>query len=367
MIKVLIINSVPTEKNGITNVIFNFLSKMDTTGIQLDLLSINDPENMYRDIVEQKGGHLFILERSGRKIFQYLRALRSLIKTGKYDIVHVHGNSHTLVLELMAAKLAGCRVRIAHAHNTTCNNVLLHKILTPCFNVLCTNGLACGADAGKWMFGEKPFKVLNNGVNIMTYAFNKQLRDEYRKQFGFGKTVVIGHVGTFIPVKNQAFIVDIFNELVTRNESLRLMLIGEGPLMEDVKEKVDGYGLTDKVVFTGGVHNVNELLNAIDIIVMPSLYEGLPLSLIEQQANGLQCVVADTITKEADKTGNVKYLSLNDGVEVWAEEISHIDCLNGRKLRSEKACEDIAKAGYNIKEQARILADFYNDAVQKKK
>lgn len=100
---------------------------------------------------------------------------------------------------------------------------------------------------------------------------------------------------------------------------------------------------------------------------MPSLYEGLPLSLIEQQANGLQCVVADTITKEADKTGNVKYLSLNDGVEVWAEEISHIDCLNGRKLRSEKACEDIAKAGYNIKEQARILADFYNDAVQKKK
>lgn len=365
MIKVLIINSVPTEKNGITNVIFNFLSKTDTNDIKLDLVSINAPEKMYKDIVEQKGGKLFILERCGRSIIQYFKELKRLIRTEQYDIVHIHGNSHTLVLELLAAKMAGCKVRIAHAHNTTCNSVTLHRILTPVFNYLYTNGLACGVDAGKWMFGTKSFSVLNNGVNLKSFAYNEQLRNEYRSKLGIAEFVVIGHVGTFIPVKNQSFIVDVFNELATKDDKYRLMLIGEGPLLNEVKRKVKEYGLIDKVVFTGGVHNVNELLNAVDIIMMPSLYEGLPLTLIEQQANGLQCIVADTITREVDKTGNVKFLSLNESNNAWAKKIVESDCMKGRSDRSKKACQDIAQCGYSIDDEAQKLRNYYINVITK--
>lgn len=361
--KVLIVNSVPTEKNGITNVIFNFLSKMDSRGIQIDLISINNPEGKYRDIIEQKGGTLFILERKSKRIIHYLISLKRIIRSRGYDVVHIHGNSHTLVLELLAAKLGGCKVRIAHAHNTTCNSIMIHRVLTPFFNMLCTNKLACGIEAGIWMFGSNSFKVLNNGVDLEAFSFNEVFRNEIRRKYGLNKTKVIGHVGAFTPVKNQSFIIDLLYELTQKDDSFSLMLIGEGPLMKDLENKVIEKGLIDKVIFTGGVHNVNEFLNAIDIIVMPSLYEGLPLTLIEQQANGLQCFIADTITKEVDKTGNVEFISLGASKDIWVNKIVSVDCLNGRSERSLKACRDIAYCGYSIEDEAEKLRDYYRGLI----
>lgn len=155
---ILLVNTVPTEQNGITGVIFNYLRAMDFDEITLDFLSINTPEAMYRKVIENKGGTLYILSRFNG-ILAYWKELYSLVKANKYDAIHVHGNSHTLILELSAAWAAGCKVRIVHSHNTTCKYLSVHKFMTPVFNMLYTHALACGEAAGRWMFGTNPFAL----------------------------------------------------------------------------------------------------------------------------------------------------------------------------------------------------------------
>jgi len=358
--KILLINTVPTEKNGITNVMFNYLQGMKSEEIVLDFLSLNTPEEMYIKAVEARGGKLYVLPRLNGT-FAYWKGLRNLIKENKYDAVHIHGNSHTLVLELSAAWSAGCKVRIVHSHNTTCKHVMIHKIMTIPFNMLYTHGLACGEDAGRWMFGNKPFSVVNNGVDTEKYAFNPDVRDRVRSANGWDGCNVIGHVGSMIDAKNHVFLLDVFRDIYNHNHSYRLLLIGDGNLRSSLEKKVTEYGLKDVVCMTGNIDNVNDYLNAMDLVLMPSLFEGLPLTLIEQQSNGLRCVVADTITKEADKTGNLSYLSLNESSSKWADYILTItyDSIEERSDRSSKSIIQIIDCGYSILGEAQKLKYYY--------
>ena len=167
--KILVINTVPTDKNGITNVIFNYLKAMGND-VAFDYVAINNPDAFYVNFLEEKGAALYSLKR--RNVLGYIGSLCKIIKKNKYDAIHVHGNSHTVVLELLAAKLAGCKVRIIHAHSTGCNSVALHKLLAGLFDCLCTDRLACGESAGKFMFGLKPFEIINNGVDVEKFSFD---------------------------------------------------------------------------------------------------------------------------------------------------------------------------------------------------
>lgn len=364
--KILLVNTVATDKNGITMVIFNYLKAMETSDITLDLVSLNNPDKSYVDEVERKGGHVYVLPRSGKKIFTYWDSLRRLIKCNRYDAVHIHGNSHTVVLELAAIWAAGCKVRIVHSHNTTCTYTGIHKLMTIPFNMLYTHGLACGREAGEWMFGKRPFEVVNNGVNTDLFGFKNDVRENLRSELGWNSCKVIGHVGTFIPVKNQTFLVDVFSELYKRDSSYRLLLIGEGDLRKKVMEKVVSLELQDAVKFTGNVNNIYDYVNAMDLVVMPSMFEGLPLTLVEQQANGLHCVVADTITTETDKTGNLSFVSLDAPFSDWADKIQSLD-LSGREERSMDAIQDIKACGYSIQEEAKKLKDYYLVVVFKRR
>ena len=363
--KILIINTVPTEKNGITNVIFNYLSATEEKGGIFDYVSLNDPDEVYKAGIKRVGGTIYVLNRSSKGILSYLKSLNNIIKANTYDIVHIHGNSHTVVLELIAAKNAGCRVRIVHAHSTRCNSLVVHRILTPLFNYLCTHRIACGKDAGSFMFGRKPFTVMNNGIVTRKYAFKPQSRKEIKEKLGWVDCNIIGHVGYFMALKNQSFIVDVFESIYKQNPDYRVILIGDGPMREEIQNKLDSKGLSKMACLTGNIDNVNDYLNAIDVIVMPSLFEGVPLTLIEQQANGLPCVVADTITKEADKTGNLRFLSLKAPVEEWAQAVISEDGIS-REERSKKAIEDITKAGYSIEEEARTLVKYYQELLTNK-
>jgi len=358
--KVLLINTVPTEPNGITNVIFNYQSHVSPSKITFDYVSINRPSPKYINLIQEKKGLVFFVERSAKRIFHYIIQLKNIIKKNKYDIVHIHTNSHTVVLDLLASKWGGCPIRIVHVHNTTCNSVLLHKLLTPLFNALYTHGLACGEDAGHWMFGGKPFKVLNNGVDTEVFSFSMEKRREIRKKNSIGDDeMVIGHVGLFNEQKNHSFLIEVFKELNHRESKYKLMLIGDGNLRKDIERKVTDYKMVEKVIFTGNINNVSDYLNAIDLIVMPSLFEGLPLSLIEQQANGLQCVVADTITKEADKTGNMIFFPLEAKPQMWADRILGLKLEDDRTKQSQAAIKKIKACGYSIQEEALKLKRFY--------
>lgn len=364
MKRVLLICTTRIGKTGITNVVMNYLRSFNTEDIKFDLCAINNPEQAYIDIVRKQGGEVYVIERLGNT-FTYFMDLIHLVKKQHYNAVHIHTNSHTAVLELLAAKFAGCKVRIVHSHNTTCKSVLLHRLLTPVFNLLYTHGFACGDEAGRWMFGNRPFSVINNGVDVAKFVFDKSKRDEIRTKLRVeDNQILLGHVGMFNGVKNQQFIVEVVSELCKKNENYRLVLIGDGEQRNKVEEITKNLNLEDKVFFTGNIDNVSDYLSAIDLIVMPSLYEGLPLALIEQQANGLRCIVSDTITQEVNKTGNVTFLSLNSPAEKWATEIVSMKKVEGRELVSQKAINDIISAGYSIREEANKLERFYKEILK---
>lgn len=361
--KVLIINSVRTQKNGITNVIFNYLCALNFFGMTIDYLSINKPEKEYVEIIEKKGGRLFVIPRLSKNIINYYSRLKQLISQNKYDIVHIHGNSHTLVLDLLAAKRAGCKIRIVHAHSTTSKFVLLHKLLAPPFFKLCTHRLACGYEAGVWMFGRHKFEIINNGVDTKAFAYDEVRRKIIREKIGIQAGVLLGHVGLFSENKNQSFIVDILKDLNEKGENFYLLLIGDGPTRCAVENYAKESGIRDRIIFTGNINDVCAYLNAIDIVVMPSFHEGLPLTLIEQQVNGLQCVASDTITKEVDKTGNMIFLSLNLSASEWANCVIGINCGMGRAERSKEAIRRIKSCGYDIITEAQHLNDYYKAAL----
>ena len=340
---------------------------IDKSDLCMDFVAINSPLDVYKKQVENSGGHIYILPRTGKRIISYWLGLRKLIKENQYDIVHVHGNSHTTVLDLSAARAAGCVVCMCHAHNTACDHAAVHFLLTPIFNMLCNGRIACGEKAGKFMFGNKTFHVLNNGVDTKRFEFDEKKRLAIRKQLDWGNdTKVIGHVGYFKAVKNHRFIIDVFLDLYRRDCSYRLLLIGDGLLRNEIERRLEKEGLIEAVHFAGNIDNVDEYLNAFDLVLMPSLYEGLPLALIEQQANGLQCVVSDTITQEVDKTGNVTFLPLSQPARVWADTIDSIKAYSERKERSKQAILDIKSAGYSIYEEASTLKKIYREAIELK-
>lgn len=362
--KILLINTVPTDKNGITNVLFNYLKAMNPDGMQIDLVSINQPEKYYLKEVEKRGGQLFVLPRLNGTV-SYWKSLCDLIRKIRYDAVHIHGNSHTTVLELTAARVAGCGVRMVHAHTTTCKYVVAHKLLAPIFHNLCTHGIACGEAAGKFMFGKRPFTVINNGVDTERFVFNLEHRDVIRKKHNWDGCKVIGHVGYFLEVKNQQWIIEVLRELLNIDGTYRVVLIGDGKLKKQVADKAGQYGILDRITFAGKIDNVNEYLSAMDLVLMPSLFEGLPLSLIEQQANGLRAVVSDTITTEVDKSGNLRFLSLSNTAKEWAEEIVSMRMITDeeRKEMSAIAIKSIENCGYSIKREALKLKKIYIDSV----
>lgn len=359
--KVLVINTNPMGPDGITNVICNLFRAMDKQGMRMDLLAINEPQASVRALFEEAGGSVNVLSRSLSHPVRYMNTLKHLIKQGGYDAVHVHGNSATLTLEMAAAWLGGCKVRIAHSHNTTCKFMAIHRVLTPVFRTLCTHRLACGVDAGKWLYGKKDFTVVNNGVDTARFAFREEARGESRRVLGIGDdTKLIGHVGIFNEAKNQSFLVEVLKNL---GSEYKILLLGQGRLRESVEQKVREMELFDRVIFGGVTDRVENYLCAFDMLVMPSLYEGLPLALIEAQANGLQCVVSENITREVDKTGNLTFLSLDTGAEHWAQTVRDLKLPADRAKASRLAIEKIKESGYDIHTEATRLREYYQRAI----
>ena len=274
--RILMINTVPMERNGITNVICNIIENIDHGDIIIDCVAINSPDSRYKNLLEIYGGEIYVIPNRLSKPHIYVKKLAELIRQNKYDAVHAHGNSHTLALEMMAAKMAGCPFRIAHSHNTTCKYKFVDKIMTPLFELLCTDRIACGIEAGKWLFGKKEFWVLNNGIDIEKFRFNHEARESIRRNYHIDDdTLLIGHVGEFNDFKNQEFLVSIFAEIIKKRKAC-LLLVGIGPRQEIIRNKVNELEINKNVIFVGVVDNVNDYLSAIDIIVMPSLHEGLP-------------------------------------------------------------------------------------------
>lgn len=365
--KVLVINTVSFRLNGVTSVIMNYYRNMDRTDMQTDFVVINEISDEFRSELEGDGATVYYLPRK-KDPLEYMRVLYRVCKNGGYDVVHIHGNSAMMLPDVLPTLWARIPVRVVHSHSTSCSHMLLNKLFSPLFHRCYTHRFACGEDAGRWLFGERSFTILKNGVDLNKYRFNPTVRAEYRRKLGADGQIIIGHVGNFIDIKNQSFLLDAFALMAARDERYRLLLVGAGELFEDVKDKAAALGLEDKVCFLGNTTEVAQYMQAMDVLTLPSMHEGLPVVLVEAQAAGLPCVVSDRVAKEANLTDSLQYLPIDDAA-VWADALMQVDVDEQKRA----ACCDewqrcVAEAGYDIVANANRLKGLYKEfCAQRKK
>ena len=349
---------------GVESVVMNYYRNIDKSKIQFDFICDEDSTNIPRAEIESMGGRIILIP-PYQKVFKYQKELKKVLKEGQYKIVHSHINALS-VFPLRAAKKAGIPVRIAHSHSTTNKKEwkknLLKMALKPFSKVYATDYFACTEHAGRWLFGDKEFDkgnvyVLNNAIDLDKFKYDEQVRIAKRKELGIDdNTIIIGHAGRFVAQKNHEFIIDVFNEVHRENKNTKLMLIGKGPLEEQIKEKVKQYGLTEAVMFLGQrPEDIHELYQAMDVFLFPSLYEGLGMVAIEAQCSGLPCICSTEVPQIAKVTENIEFIDLKENIKKWTKEI----LLRVNNDRKKDYIEQVGECGYNIKSEVKKLENKY--------
>lgn len=351
---------------GVEAVVMNYYRHIDRTKVQFDFVIDGYEKSLLDDEIESLGGRVYKVERYNKNVLRQICQIYRIVKDNKYEIVHSHMNT-LAVFSLFAAWLGGARVRIVHNHTTTSKQEkirsLLKYVLRPFSRVFANVFIACSKSAGRWMFGDRvdmrAVRIVNNAIDVQRFAYDKILRKEGREQFGIKReTVVIGHVGRFVYVKNHRFLIDIISKLVKKNKDVALVLIGDGPLLEETASEAKKRGLEQQIRFLGLQKNVADLYNIMDIFLLPSWYEGLPVVAVEAQANGLPCIVSDKVSDECKLTSSVSFMSLEKSAEEWADEI--LCCKNER---NPYAAQELANAGFDIKEEVCKLYSLYDSLV----
>lgn len=334
--------------NGITNVMLNYYDRLDKKQYKIDFAVGTDYLEEYREKIERDGRKFWVIPNRDSELVKYIFILAKLIKNEHYDIVHIHGNSTLIFPELYAAWCGGVKVRIAHSHNSFGNHPKLAAIARPLFDLLYTHGMACGQEAGKWMFKDKPFVIVKNGIEVNKYAFDPVVRENVRRRLEIRKDeLVIGHVGILNGTKNQKYLISILKQCIEINPLTRLLLVGDGVLRQQYEEYADQLGIRDRVIFSGISDRVEQVMSAMDIFALPSLFEGVPLVAVEAQASGLQCLVSDNVSKEIDISDLVQFISLNRAAD-WRDGILNYQYHEEeRKKRSEQGIQDIIKNGFD--------------------
>lgn len=357
-LKILIINTVPFERNGITSHIFNYFFRLQDHG---HTIHFGNTSAMNTDIRNEITKHnITIKDFPNRKkhILRYILKLYQIIKQNHYDIVHVHGNSCTMAFDLLASYLAGCHIRVAHSHNTSCDHQRIHTLLRPLFDFLCTERFACSEEAGKWLFHSKKFDIIPNGISFKQFKFLEEERKVIRNDWKIRENeILIGHIGVFNYQKNHVFLIDVFLECLKKNPNCKLLLVGEGPEKENIFRYVKKRGIEKKVIFKGSSNQIPELLSAMDVFVFPSRFEGLGMVLIEAQAVGLPCVVSDVVPRVTQITKYVKYCSLEEKPCRWAQYILEIEKQTNKPLLKSHINYDIEILEKKLEDKYYTLID----------
>lgn len=357
------------DRGGMETFIMNLYRSVNREKIQFDFAVHGDNNGDFEAEILSMGGRFYNFPHMRKNPLKYERAWKTFWREygDEYAAFHFHTNSLANIIALKQAKKAEIPVRIVHAHSSYANkgklqrlNDFLHKKNQKHLPEYANNLFACSDKAAEWLFGgtkcgNMTVKLINNAVNISDYAMNDTYRADIRSEFGFSDgNKVIGHIGKFIPVKNHSFLIDTVEAAHKRDNSIRALLVGNGALLDEIKKSVKEKGLEGVVVFAGLRADVNRLLSAMDVFVMPSKYEGLPVSLVEVQANGVPVVVSDTVTHDVEFNPNVEYCSLSEGSDYWAERILHAIDNVGRYGSQDK----VAAAGFDVKDTAKVYTEL---------
>ena len=348
---------------GVEAVVMNYYRNIDRTKIQFDFICDNDSTNIPYEEIKSLGGRVFLIP-PYQKIFAYQKELRKLLKENNYQIIHSHINTLS-IFPLYAAKKAGVPIRIAHSHSTTNKKEwkknIIKQVLRPFSKIYATNYFACTEHAANWLFDKKEqVYILNNAIDLDMYKYDKKIRKEVRKELNIEEgTLVIGHIGRFVAQKNHDFLIDIFDEFQKRNSNSILLLVGQGPLKEEIENKVKKLNIESKVVFLGQRTDANRLYQAFDVFLLPSIYEGLGMVLIEAQTSGLPCIASTEVPAIAKVTNYLEFVDLNDKT-TWLNKLKTTN-INNRKDNT----IEVKQNRYDIKEESKKLENEYINMLKK--
>ena len=350
-------------RGGLETMIMNYYRNIDRTKVQFDFLVHREFEADYDQEIKELGGRIFHVSRLVPWSKKYKEELGEFFaEHPEYKIVHVHQDCLSSVA-LKCAMKQGIPIRIAHSHSASAVKNIKYPIKVHYMKQIskyATDLFACGKQAGDWMFSGNKYQIIRNAIDTGKYQYSVDIALNVRKEFGLKENFIVGHVGNFTPAKNHTFLLEIFQEIHKTVPKAKLLLVGGGDAINAIKMQAASMGLAEQVIFAGVRTDVNELMQAMDVFAFPSLYEGLPVTMIEAQASGLHCVMSDHVSSECIVTkGLVSCKKLEDSAEEWAKHI-----LMQAKLQRENHRQEIIDAGYDIKIAAKKLEKFYLSQVE---
>lgn len=359
MIRVLNV-AITDNLGGIERYLLNVYENIDRKTVHFDFITECDTTPI-TDQIQNLGGEVFRVA-SAKHVTQYIRDIYQVIQNGHYDIVYLHKNSAANILPLFIAKFCGTPRVIIHSHNTSPKTggifpKILHYINRSAFRFFHVTKLACSKEAAYWMFGSQnsDVTIIRNGIELNHFQLNTNERKTLRRQYGISEnTVVIGEIASFTREKNHTFLLDIYHRLVNENKKIpfTLLLVGQGPLQDALEKKASMLGLSDQIIFAGSQKDVAPYLWAMDMFVMPSLHEGLPISAIEAQASGLPVCISANVDHDVDISGKVNYIS-NTDIGSWVTSLSQVE--------SRKEFNHTSDCIYDIRNTARMVEDVLTE------
>lgn len=366
------------NRGGAESMIMNYYRKIDRSQIQFDFLVHRKEKAAFDEEIENLGGRIYRFDPIN-PLFpgDYYNKLRDFFKEhSEYSIIHSHLNTFSC-FPLKIAKEFNIPCRIAHAHiaidDVSLGSLFSNKeSIKETFKKLiklqlkkkvkkdATDLFSCGEKAGNWLFGkDTSFTTMNNAIDTEKFAYNQSIAQQYKKEFGVEKNLVIGHVGRFASQKNHAFLLKIFKEVLQKKPTAVLMMVGDGPLRSVMEKEAAQLSIEKNVRFLGVRADVPQLFQMFDVFVFPSFYEGLPVTLIEAQAAGIKVFASDSITTEVSLTEDIEFLSIDQSPESWADKILAIDA----SIKNDNV-QKIVKGNYDIVSNTLEIQEFYKEQIR---
>ncbi len=351
------------DNGGVAHILYDYCSRLSDK-FDFDFVVSVPNEGAIEKRLVRMGCNVYHIPQIHEGLLAHNKKLSEVIRAKQYDVVHDHSD-YKGVFTMIIAKICGVKTRISHSHRTVVSETKQHSfvgwILTKLTKLFATNLCACGADAAIGIWGESTFRkglvqIIRNGIDIANYKFSYENRNDFRERYGLNEKIVVGNVGRFVFQKNQEFLIEIFKSLKAIRNDVALVLIGNGNDEGRIKKIVDTYGLSNDVLFLGSRNDVPKLLSAMDVFVLPSRYEGLPIVLVEVQANGLPALVSDSVTKEIQILDNLEYISLKIAPEEWAKRIVELSSLRNENAEALKT--------YDIENNCQELECFYKKCIK---
>ena len=347
------------EAGGTQALLMNLYRNIDRSKVQFDFLVEYPDKQFYDDEIEQLGGKVYYTSvRKDFNILKFQKQIEKVLKENKYKIVHVH--AYTIgYFALKTAKNCGVPIRIAHSHSNNMTNdykKYIKKIMQKMYLLYATDFMACSKEAGNYLFKNKKYLILNNAIDSKKFIFNPKIREKVRKELSLEDSFVVGHVGRFKKEKNHAFLLNVFSNIIRNKKNAKLLLIGSGSLENDIKNQINDMNLNNKVIILNNRSDVNELLQAFDIFIFPSIYEGLGIVAIESQAAGTPILMSNGVPDEAIISPISKKMSLDESYENWAKEAIKLSKTNLKHTNMQKYIVD---NNYDMNDVVNQIQDFY--------